>query len=141
MHFAYEVVRGFAYTWIDPWSIICSGILPGRKVAMKNDVQLRHDVLAQLERECHLGADAIGLEVHHGVVKLAGYARDYEISCKEWNSLRGTLKALRRSWSCWISTSSAHPLFVVPVVMLRVCRRLRSQRGEIKLAADTMDGR
>jgi osmotically-inducible protein OsmY len=44
---------------------------------MKNDIQLQHDVLAQLERECHLGDDAIGVEVHHGVVNLAGCVRDY----------------------------------------------------------------
>ena len=46
---------------------------------MKNDIRLQHDVLAQLERECHLGDDAIGVEVHHGVVKLAGRVRDYAI--------------------------------------------------------------
>jgi len=46
---------------------------------MKNDIQLQHDVRAQLERECHLGDDAIGVEVHHGVVKLAGRVRDYAI--------------------------------------------------------------
>ena len=44
---------------------------------MKNDIQLQHDVCAQLERECHLGDDAIGVEVHHGVVKLAGCVCDY----------------------------------------------------------------
>jgi osmotically-inducible protein OsmY len=54
-------------------------ILPGRKLPMKNDIQLQHDVLDQLERECHLGDDAIGVEVHHGVVKLAGCVRDYAI--------------------------------------------------------------
>jgi osmotically-inducible protein OsmY len=44
---------------------------------MKNDIQLQHDVRVQLERECHLGDDAIGVEVHHGVVKLAGCVCDY----------------------------------------------------------------
>lgn len=44
---------------------------------MKNDIQLQHDVLAQLGRECGLGDDAIGVEVHHGVVRLAGGVRDY----------------------------------------------------------------
>ena len=44
---------------------------------MKNDIQLQHDVLAQLVRECRLSDDVIGVEVHHGVVKLAGYVRDY----------------------------------------------------------------
>jgi osmotically-inducible protein OsmY len=51
--------------------------LAGRKVAMKNDIQLQHDVRVQLERECRLGDDAIGVEAHHGVVKLAGCVRDY----------------------------------------------------------------
>jgi osmotically-inducible protein OsmY len=44
---------------------------------MKNDIQLQHNVLAQLEHECHLGDNAIGVEVHHGVVKLAGCVRDH----------------------------------------------------------------
>jgi osmotically-inducible protein OsmY len=43
---------------------------------MKNDIQLQHDVIDQLDRECHLGANAIGVEVHHGAVKLAGRVRD-----------------------------------------------------------------
>jgi hypothetical protein len=63
---------------------------------MKNDIRLQHDVLAQLERECHLGDDAIGVEVHHGVVNSRA-AFVTTRSCKEWNSLRGTLRALRLS--------------------------------------------
>jgi osmotically-inducible protein OsmY len=43
---------------------------------MKNEIQLQHDVRVQLERECHLGDDAIGVEVHHGVVRLAGSVCD-----------------------------------------------------------------
>ena len=43
---------------------------------MKNDIELQRNVLAQLERDCRLGANAIGVEVHHGVVKLAGSVRD-----------------------------------------------------------------
>jgi len=46
---------------------------------MKNDPQLRHDVQAQLEHEFQLGEDSIGVEVHHGVVKLAGKVGDYAI--------------------------------------------------------------
>jgi osmotically-inducible protein OsmY len=41
---------------------------------MKNDTQIQRDVVAQLERE-HIGG-AIGVEVHHGVVKLAGRVGD-----------------------------------------------------------------
>jgi osmotically-inducible protein OsmY len=44
---------------------------------MKNDRQLQHDVVERLERELHLGDDAIGVEVHHGVVKLAGWVGDH----------------------------------------------------------------
>ena len=44
---------------------------------MKNDIQLQHDVRAQLEHEWRLTDDTIGVEVHHGVVKLAGHVRDY----------------------------------------------------------------
>jgi osmotically-inducible protein OsmY len=38
---------------------------------MANDMQIRHDVLAALNRE-QIIAGTIGVEVHHGVVKLAG---------------------------------------------------------------------
>jgi osmotically-inducible protein OsmY len=44
---------------------------------MKNDLLLQHDVVAQLEQELHIGEDAIGVEVHNGVVKLAGQVRDF----------------------------------------------------------------
>ena len=44
---------------------------------MKNDVLLQHDVVAQLEHELHIGDDGIGIEVHHGVVKLAGHVSDF----------------------------------------------------------------
>jgi osmotically-inducible protein OsmY len=45
-------------------------------VLVKNDKQLQHNVLAQLERDC-LGDHDIGVEVHRGFVKLAGCVRDY----------------------------------------------------------------
>lgn len=41
---------------------------------MKNDTQIQSDVVAKLEHE-HI-AGAIGVEVHHGVVKLAGRVGD-----------------------------------------------------------------
>jgi osmotically-inducible protein OsmY len=43
---------------------------------MANDMQIRHDVLAALDREQNVIAGTIGVEVHHGVVKLAGCVSD-----------------------------------------------------------------
>jgi osmotically-inducible protein OsmY len=45
---------------------------------MKNDTQLQQDVLAELERDATLPPGSIGVEVHHGVVKLAGRISDTE---------------------------------------------------------------
>jgi osmotically-inducible protein OsmY len=39
---------------------------------MKNDMQIQRDVLAELDREPNVVTGSIGVEVHHGVVKLAG---------------------------------------------------------------------
>jgi osmotically-inducible protein OsmY len=39
---------------------------------MKNDIQIQQDVLAELDHDQNVAADAFGVEVHHGVVKLAG---------------------------------------------------------------------
>ena len=46
---------------------------------MKNDVQIQQDVLAELDREQNIVAGTIGVEVHHGVVKLAGRVGDDSI--------------------------------------------------------------
>ncbi len=43
---------------------------------MKNDFEIQQDVLAELGRDQTLAVGAIGVEVHHGVVKLAGSVRD-----------------------------------------------------------------
>jgi osmotically-inducible protein OsmY len=43
---------------------------------MNNDVQIQHDVVAELDREQNVIAGTIGVEVHHGVVKLAGRVSD-----------------------------------------------------------------
>lgn len=43
---------------------------------MTNDKQIQHDVLAALGQERNVVADSIGVEVHHGVVKLAGHVSD-----------------------------------------------------------------
>lgn len=39
---------------------------------MKNDTQIQREVLAELDRDDNVPAGAIGVEVHCGVVKLAG---------------------------------------------------------------------
>lgn len=39
---------------------------------MNNDTQIQQEVLAELGRDESVPAGAIGVEVHHGVVKLAG---------------------------------------------------------------------
>ncbi len=43
---------------------------------MKSDMQIQHDVLAELDREQNIIEGTIGVEVHHGVVKLAGCVSD-----------------------------------------------------------------
>lgn len=45
---------------------------------MKNDTQIQQEVLAELERDETLSPGSIGVEVHHGVVKLAGRINDSE---------------------------------------------------------------
>jgi osmotically-inducible protein OsmY len=39
---------------------------------MANDIQIQHDVTEALDREQNVIVGTIGVEVHHGVVKLAG---------------------------------------------------------------------
>ena len=43
---------------------------------MTNDMQIQRDVLAELGQEQNVVAGTIGVEVHHGVVKLAGHVGD-----------------------------------------------------------------
>jgi osmotically-inducible protein OsmY len=45
---------------------------------MKNDTQIQQDVVSELGRDEALPAGSIGVEVHHGVVKLAGRISDAE---------------------------------------------------------------
>src|SRR5258708_24447952 len=45
---------------------------------MKSDTQIQQDVVAELERDETLPAGSIGVEVHHGIVKLAGRISDAE---------------------------------------------------------------
>ena len=46
---------------------------------MKNDLLIQQDVLRQLAREQAVVTGTIGVEVHHGVVKLAGRVSDHAI--------------------------------------------------------------
>jgi osmotically-inducible protein OsmY len=46
---------------------------------MKNDRQIQQEVLAELDRDRKIMEGTIGVEVHHGVVKLAGRVDDYAI--------------------------------------------------------------
>jgi osmotically-inducible protein OsmY len=39
---------------------------------MKNDRQIQQEVIAELDRDRNIMKGSIGVEVHHGVVKLAG---------------------------------------------------------------------
>jgi osmotically-inducible protein OsmY len=43
---------------------------------MKNDTQIQQEVIAELERDENVPDGAVGVEVHHGVVKLAGRIND-----------------------------------------------------------------
>jgi hypothetical protein len=45
---------------------------------MKNDTQIQQEVLTELEQDEFLPTGSIGVEVHHGVVKLAGRISDPE---------------------------------------------------------------
>jgi osmotically-inducible protein OsmY len=43
---------------------------------MKNDMQIQQDVLSELDHDDDIPTGAIGVEVHQGVVKLAGLIGD-----------------------------------------------------------------
>jgi osmotically-inducible protein OsmY len=49
---------------------------------MKNDMEIQQEVLAELDREQDVIKGTIGVEVHHGVVKLAGGVGNYAIKKK-----------------------------------------------------------
>lgn len=52
---------------------------------MNSDLMLQQDVIAGLNREPTVDATGIGVEVHHGVVKLAGRISS---SLRKWNADR-----------------------------------------------------
>jgi osmotically-inducible protein OsmY len=43
---------------------------------MKNDIQIQQEVIAELDRDSTLPPKSVGVEVHHGIVKLAGSNND-----------------------------------------------------------------
>jgi osmotically-inducible protein OsmY len=43
---------------------------------MKNDIQIQQEVLTELDNDDKVPTGSVGVEVHHGVVKLAGSASD-----------------------------------------------------------------
>lgn len=45
---------------------------------MKNDTQIQQEVSAEIACDTALPSGSIGVEVHHGVVKLAGSSNDPE---------------------------------------------------------------
>jgi osmotically-inducible protein OsmY len=49
---------------------------------MKNDIQIQQDVLAELGHEQNVIAGTIGVEVHHGVVKLAGRVSNFALKSR-----------------------------------------------------------
>jgi osmotically-inducible protein OsmY len=49
---------------------------------MKNDTQIQRDVVAELENDDSLDSGSIGVEVHHGVVKLAGRISDVDVKTR-----------------------------------------------------------
>jgi len=106
---------------------------------MKNDIQLQRDVRVQLERECHFSDDAIGVEVHHGAVKLAGSVHDY-----------ATMQRLESAALCveGVATVVMDIDVIISAPPVRRSGRdnarvtaIAYQRGKIKAARDTMDGR
>jgi osmotically-inducible protein OsmY len=43
---------------------------------MKNDTQIQQEILTGIKHDQNIPKDSIGVEVHHGVVKLAGCVSD-----------------------------------------------------------------
>lgn len=52
---------------------------------MRNDLLLQQDVIAEIHREPTIDASRIGVEVHHGVVKLSGHVSS---AAARWNAER-----------------------------------------------------
>jgi len=55
---------------------------------MKNDLQIQKDVVDELTHDPNVTDGTIGVEVHHGVVKLAGHVSDSTRRLAEIDALR-----------------------------------------------------
>jgi hypothetical protein len=95
-----------------------------RNSPMKNDMQTQRDVLAELDREPNVVTGSIGIEVHHGVVQLAG--RVSNSARKMPNALPVPLTVLRPS--LWILTSPARARPRSRLAIMLVRHELRSQK-------------
>jgi osmotically-inducible protein OsmY len=62
---------------------------------MKNDTQIQQEVLAELDRDDTLPPASVGVEVHHGVVKLAGRNNDAAVK-KSAESAARRVEGVRR---------------------------------------------
>jgi osmotically-inducible protein OsmY len=70
---------------------LCAGgmlTISNKEAKMKNDTQIQREVIAELEQEEALPANSIGVEVHHGVVKLASRNGDNEIKQRAVRGVR-----------------------------------------------------
>jgi BON domain-containing protein len=67
---SYITLRVFRYPILFAGRIVA--IRNMETYTMKNDTQIQQEVLAELEQDETLPSGSIGVEVHHGVVKLAG---------------------------------------------------------------------
>ena len=73
---SYIVPRLFRYAF--PFAVRILGVRNMEIHTMKNDTQIQQEVLAEIARDETVPAGSIGVEVHHGVVKLAGRISDAE---------------------------------------------------------------
>jgi osmotically-inducible protein OsmY len=55
---------------------------------MKNDIQIQQEVLAELDHDDNVPTGSVGVEVHHGVVKLAGPACDTSVKANAESAAR-----------------------------------------------------
>ncbi len=55
---------------------------------MKNDMEMQQEVLAELGRDGSLVPGAVGVEVHHGVFKLAGKVSDQTMKDRSGDAAR-----------------------------------------------------
>jgi osmotically-inducible protein OsmY len=74
--FSYTALRFLRYEI--PFARRILTIATWRTAQMKNDTQIQQEVSKEIERDETLPAGSIGVEVHHGVVKLAGRISDVE---------------------------------------------------------------